>query len=70
MLAYEREGGAIIGVVVTHCAAKLPILRAMAGRSPHHAMRGKNLEDESAEAQVATRILATVVSCHQEELRL
>ena len=50
MLAYERGGGAIIGVVVTHCAAKLPILRAMAGRSPHHAMRGKNLEDESSEA--------------------
>ena len=49
LLAYERGGGAIIGVVVTHCAAKLPILRAMAGRSPHHAMRGKNLEDESSE---------------------
>ena len=25
LLAYERGGGAIIGVVVTHCAAKLPI---------------------------------------------
>ena len=33
---WEGEGKAITAVIVTHCAAKLPILRAMAGRSPHH----------------------------------